>query len=259
MDKVIEQHECDHHGVVDHTCFRVMGKTVRQCHLCRAERETYELDRAEEQRKISGQRIQIDEDKRRQAEIEHCIKVSGVSKRFQDCTLDNYVAETAEQKKALGACRSFVNGFDGFRDRGFSMFMLGNYGNGKTHLACAMVNALARQGYLAHIRTVHHIIRAIRSTWQKNSQRTEQELMDYIADLDLLVIDEAGLQYGSDAERISLSEVINIRYENMRPTIIISNHSYDELSEVLGQRIMDRMLQNGSVIGFTWDSYRGKA
>lgn len=259
MNKVIEQHECPKHGMTDHTCFSGLNRTIRNCQLCTAENVAATKKREEEQRQQVAARLAEDERKRKQAEIEACMRTSNVPERFKACTLDNYLTESKSQQESLQACQAFVDRFDEFKDRGLSMFMLGNYGNGKTHLACAIVNALARQGYTAQIHTVAKIIRAIRDTWRRTSDKSEQWVIDYLVGLDLLVMDEAGLQYGSDAERISLSEVINGRYENMRPTIIISNLSQDELGQVLGHRIMDRMVQNGSVIGFNWDSYRGKA
>lgn len=259
MNKTTENHTCQKHGNTPHKCFELLGHNIRQCVKCMNESREATRAKQEQERQEVEQRQAAEARQERMSQIEANERVSGVPKRFKQCTLDNYRSENKGQQEALQACSAYVSGFDGFKERGFSMFMLGNYGNGKTHLACAIVNALVSQGHTAQIHTVAKIIRAIRDTWRRTSQRSEQDVIDYLVGLDLLVMDEAGLQYGSDAERISLSEVINGRYENMRPTIIISNNSYEDLSQVLGQRIMDRMLQNGSVIGFTWESHRGKS
>jgi DNA replication protein DnaC len=54
-----------------------------------------------------------------------------------------------------------------------------------------------------------------------------------------------------------LFDVLNARYANQRPTILIGNLTADELEEYLGERIMDRLLESGSaVVPFTWESYR---
>ena len=53
-------------------------------------------------------------------------------------------------------------------------------------------------------------------------------------------------------------EIINERYESRQPTILISNLSLTEVKQYLGDRIFDRMREDGGkYISFDWDSYRG--
>ena len=40
---------------------------------------------------------------------------------------------------------------------------------------------------------------------------------------DLLILDEVGVQFGSETEKMILFEIINGRYEQLKPTIVISN------------------------------------
>ena len=43
----------------------------------------------------------------------------------------------------------------------------------------------------------------------------------------------------------------------MRPTILISNLTEEELGKYIGDRIIDRMKEGqGAVIKFDWESYR---
>ncbi|EJF3060091.1 ATP-binding protein, partial [Escherichia coli] len=75
-----------------------------------------------------------------------------------------------------------------------------------------------------------------------------------------LIIDEVGVQFGSDAEKLIMFEIINTRYEYMKPTILISNQSKDELSAFIGERVIDRMNDGGGcTLAFTWDSYRSRS
>lgn len=52
-------------------------------------------------------------------------------------------------------------------------------------------------------------------------------------------------------------EILNGRYQELRPTILISNLNTDALESLLGQRIMDRYRECGSVLAFDWQSHRG--
>ncbi len=56
-----------------------------------------------------------------------------------------------------------------------------------------------------------------------------------------------------------LFEVINTRYESMKPTIIISNLALNELAGFIGERVIDRMNDGGGcTLTFTWGSYRSR-
>jgi DNA replication protein DnaC len=51
---------------------------------------------------------------------------------------------------------------------------------------------------------------------------------------------------------------INQRYINRLCTLIISNHSQDELVERLGEPTVGRLTENGITLAFNWKSYRQK-
>ena len=60
-------------------------------------------------------------------------------------------------------------------------------------------------------------------------------------DLDLLVLDELGVQAGSQSEQALLFEVIDARLSENRPTIFLSNLKPKMLAPVIGERIVDRI------------------
>jgi DNA replication protein DnaC len=83
--------------------------------------------------------------------------------------------------------------------------------------------------------------------------------MRSFAQVDLLILDEVGVQFGTEFEKVIITDIINRRYSDMRPTIIMSNLTSDELSEYLGARVVDRMYEGGGgVLAFDWESYRSK-
>ena len=101
------------------------------------------------------------------------------------------------------------------------------------------------------------IARDIKNSWNRDSQISEERAIKTYTDKDLLIIDEIGIQFGSEAEKIILFEIINTRYEQMKPTILISNLSEQELGAYIGERVLDRMMEGqGAIIAFDWESYR---
>jgi DNA replication protein DnaC len=56
-----------------------------------------------------------------------------------------------------------------------------------------------------------------------------------------------------------LTHIIDGRYGNERPTILISNLTAGELTASLGDSITDRMRQGGGIIEITGASHRVKS
>ena len=69
------------------------------------------------------------------------------------------------------------------------------------------------------------LTRAVKNCWRNDSEKTADDAIEHYASLDLLIVDEVGVQFGSAAEMAILQEIINARYEGILPTILISNLS----------------------------------
>lgn len=186
---------------------------------------------------------------------------AGIPERFTGCTLDNWIAEAPAQVQALAACSGFVEAFGENFAVGRSAMLLGTVGTGKTHLGAAMLQAVIREhahdGLRGLYATAGSIIRDVKATFG-NRGRTESDVYADLIRPDLLVIDEVGVQHGTDFERQVLFEVINGRYEKVKPTIVVSNLGVTELRQCLGDRAVDRLRdKSGIVVVFRWASARG--
>jgi DNA replication protein DnaC len=101
------------------------------------------------------------------------------------------------------------------------------------------------------------MIRSVKDSWRKGSEKSEEDVIRSFSEPDLLVVDEVGVQFGSDTEKLYLTEIINNRYERKMPTVLISNLNFEELEKSLGTRIIDRFFEGKSaILKFTWESYR---
>jgi DNA replication protein DnaC len=76
------------------------------------------------------------------------------------------------------------------------------------------------------------------------------------ARVDLLVLDEVGVQYGSKAELVMLTELVDERYAAKRPTIVVSNLGGAALIDMVGERAADRLAELGVDLLFDWPSFR---
>ena len=183
---------------------------------------------------------------------------AAIPPRFTQKTLGNYAIHCDEQAGIKAIVEQYAASFSSAAlADGTSLILCGGPGTGKTHLGCGVANELLRQGFTALYTTATGLVRDIRSTWTKDSERTETDVIRAFIAPDLLIIDEIGVQVGSADEKIRLFDVINARYEQVKPTLIISNLDVKGVVEYLGERAADRLRENGGqALAFTWGSYR---
>lgn len=184
---------------------------------------------------------------------------AAIPPRYQRHSLDTYVAQNAGQRTALDVCRTYTANIRRTLDDGQNLVLIGGVGTGKTHLACGVAREFLSAGHTALYVRVSELISMVRETWRPDSKKTERRVMRELADYDLLIIDEIGVQAGSENEQQILFNVINGRNEQMRPVILISNQNAEQIKTTLGERSYDRIRESARVVTFNWESWRGKA
>ena len=196
----------------------------------------------------------------RQARIEARLNTAGIPLAFRDRTFANFRAETDEQRYALDVAREFADNFWSKHYKAGSFMVFGGEpGTGKSHLAIATTPAVMARGTAMYVRA-SDIIRRVRATWRRDSEQTEEDVLHLFGgQLDLLIVDEVGVQRGTEDEQMILFDVLDRRYADLLPTILLTNLSGRAFAEFLGPRIMDRLRERALFVPFRWDSYRGRA
>lgn len=215
------------------------------CTKCVA--ETNEKERIKKE--AEDKQRDIDNEKRRRQNVR---VNAGISKRNLYKTFDDYICTTDGQNKAKSDCVKYVENFPSDK----SMIMVGGVGTGKTLLASAMLDALVDKNKCEIIKVID-VVRELKSTWKKDADTTEEHLIKYYSNLDLLILDEVGSQFGSDTEKLFIFDIIDGRYQEMKPTILISNLDINGIKDAIGERCVDRLREGGgSMIAFDWESSR---
>lgn len=180
----------------------------------------------------------------------------GLVGRYRSATFDTFVTETDAQRAALQACRAFAEGQPGSAPT----WLIGPCGTGKTHLLAAIAHHMTFSRAMAvKLTTPRAIVRRLRATWAKGAEETEDDVRNAVAlDPDLLLLDETGLGFGTDAELVQLYDVIGERYDFEKPTVLASNLSVAELRAALGDRIFDRLREGARVVALDGPSFRGR-
>jgi DNA replication protein DnaC len=174
--------------------------------------------------------------------------------RFVSKTFADFQVSTASQKRALAVAQDYVARFSDHQAAGRCLIFCGKPGTGKTLLASIIATSLI-QNLRIEYTTVAMLIRDLRSNWQNGGN--EQDRLSKLQNLHLLILDEVGLSFGTDSEIQQLSEVIDLRYQVCRPTLVASNYGLNELGKFLGERAVDRLKDNGGLaVIFNWESHR---
>ncbi|MFJ2713018.1 ATP-binding protein [Pseudomonas sp. NPDC087346] len=248
--------QCLAHGTVDGAEVEQFDGSylVRTCRRCQWEA----MNTADTRSEAHTQALA----RRKATALNELLIGSGITPRFADCTLDNFTTGAALEKvRALAICQSYVDQFEENYRAGRSLILSGNVGTGKTHLASGIVQQVIRKfGALALIVSAAEIIRIAKGAMVRGAEYTERDVINELAGLDLLVIDEVGAQKGSEYELGLLHEVIDRRYQLVRPTVVVSNLPASTLGQFIGDRALDRLRQNGGqAVGFSWSSKRATA
>lgn len=186
------------------------------------------------------------------------VQRAGIPPRFADRTLGTFEASTPEQLSARNIAADYIERFEDYRQRGSSLVFVGNPGTGKTHLAVGVTRELMCRGHSGMFARAYEIIGAIRASWSRSDQ-DENDVISAFAAVDLLIIDEVGVQYGKESEQVELFKVINRRYDLKAPMIVISNCNLEGLESYLGPRSYDRLREGGGrAVVFDWESHRRK-
>ena len=186
---------------------------------------------------------------------------SMLRERFIGKTFENFHPfgkNREKQLRVLSIARDFAGDFLHHRQAGTWLLFMGNVGTGKSHLCAAIINKVIRGGFTALFTKTPRLLREVKDTFHRDSEISQSEIIARMGEIDLLVIDEVGIQFGTDTERMILYEILDLRYEAMRPVILTTNITdLKSLERLLGERIIDRLFEGESkIVVFEWESHR---
>ena len=193
--------------------------------------------------------------KQKLEEMQAALKRSCIPDEYAGKLFDNFEAKTANQVGALTLAKKFVDGWEKAKAGGYGLLFYGACGTGKSHLGCAILHALMPAVSGVYTRTAD-LIRYVRSSWSKDALLSEFDAIRRFVEIDLLVIDEVGVQSGSANEQQILFSVIDARLAENRPTVLLTNLAPHELVGPLGERLVDRIKAKCVPYAFVGKSYR---
>jgi DNA replication protein DnaC len=141
--------------------------------------------------------------------------------------------EEENLKRAFDVAHAFANGPDGW------LTLTGTYGCGKTHLAAAIANRQADQGYPVLFVLVPDLLDHLRATFNPQSTTTFDKRLEEIRRAPLLVLDDLGTESATPWAREKLYQIFDYRYNARLPTVITTATPIEEIDPRLATRMLD--------------------
>jgi DNA replication protein DnaC len=149
-----------------------------------------------------------------------------------------------EEDDLLRACLMAAENFAEQPDHHW-LILWGRRGNGKTHLCAAVANHLVNAGVAALFVTMPDLLSSLRQAMDLQAN-TDQESysgrMNTFKNAPVLILDDLGAEGNSDWSDAVLFEVLDYRYRNRLPTMIVTNCSLDAFDPRIASRMQDTAL-----------------
>lgn len=236
--------ECEKHGKVKGYYFERGGEREYVCPVCVRKKEQEE-EVARQAEYMQRERIAMYRDR-------------NIEPEYWDKELKDFIPKTPEQKKALEAVKQMI------AEKSGKVILLGSNGVGKTFLGSMAVKAMGGK-----ILSMYEITTMIRQSYSVKAVKTELEIVQELASIPMLVIDEMGRSKGSEAELNWLSYILDKRHTRNLPFMLLTNTHLSRdcpkkgcdfcFERYVNNDVLSRLRQNSQIITIKAPDYRAKA
>lgn len=190
-----------------------------------------------------------------------------INRDLQQATFENYEVSNQSQAKAKRIAERFVEVFD--KDMPINLLFTGTYGIGKSHLAKSITDEIIKKQhkivhengrvewkpYSAIFISVPKLLTKFRTSYNKDSDISEGEIIETLNNIDVLVLDDLGAEKSSEWAWEKLFEIVDSR-QGLH-TIYTTNYNPEDLEVKLGERNFSRIVnRDTTVVEIEGDNHR---
>jgi DNA replication protein DnaC len=173
-------------------------------------------------------------------------RLSGVPERFREADFTNYRVDPGNGE-AKAAALNLVNKFNELTGRG--LILCGPIGIGKTHLGCAIINQLVRQGVSCRYIYAESFLEFWRHTGTSDAARIlEYQALRALRDEQLIFLDDVGIGTDTVFTETQYTKLLDARYREKRPIVLATNLGLEDLGKVIGERCMSRLVESNEIV-----------
>lgn len=195
--------------------------------VCRCERERLQAEEAARKREEQYRLIQR-------------YRNQGLADEYyKSCTFEK---DDGADNASSNVCRKYVEKWQQMQKLNTGLILWGDTGCGKTFLAACVANALIDIGIPVTMTSIPRLIADMTKDYNKN----RDAVLYTVANAPLLILDDVGVESGSDFVNEKAYEIINTRYEAEKPLIVTTNLTMAELktpNDEAKKRIYGRLVE----------------
>ena len=218
------------------------------CHKCHT-RKQYELDIFGHMRRVPIMcKCAEEKHQREQEEMERQENMLRI-KRLQEKGISDpqYLKWRMENDdrmnpKLSDAVERYVNKWNEMYDKNMGILFYGSVGTGKTFFAACIANGLIDKGIGVLMTNIPSLMTAM----SKNFEKDKERILSEISQVPLLILDDVGVERGTDYGYEKIQEIIDTRYRSGKPLIVTTNLSPEVLrnpEDPRYKRVYDRILE----------------
>ena len=139
-------------------------------------------------------------------------------------------------------CKRYADRFDDFEEMGAGLLLYGAVGGGKTYYAAAIANAVIDSGKSAEFTSLSNLAMRMQANYGSEKLR----ILDGLCRNDLVVLDDLGVERGTDTMNENVYQVINALYSSKTVVIITTNMDAEAMQREQNpnlQRIYSRIFE----------------
>ena len=157
----------------------------------------------------------------------------------------------------MGMAHSYVERWEQMKEGNHGLLLWGKVGTGKSYFAGCIANALMEQEIPVRMTNFALILNDLAASFEGRN-----EYIDRLCRYPLLIIDDFGMERGTEYGLEQVYNVIDSRYRSGKPLIVTTNHTPDMLEnpqDTAHARIYDRLIEMCSPVCFTAKNFRKEA
>lgn len=153
----------------------------------------------------------------------------------------------------------FANNFDKIPPH--NILLRGNAGTGKTYLSSCIGNAVLERGKTVYYQTCYklcELLENIKFGKLATAEEIEsaQSTVNYISDVDLLIIDDLGTEFATQFTAAALFDLFNTRLIKSKSTVISTNLDFATMENMYSNRFTSRIIGEYSILTLVGNDLR---
>ena len=205
---------------------------------CRCRQATREKQEKEERARLHYEKVQR-------------LKLQG----FTDWAMQHWTfANDHGQNPQIQLAQRYAAHWPEMREKNVGLLLWGGVGTGKSFMAGCIANALMEQEVAVCMTNFARIMNEL-----NNAFSGRNEVVDRLCGYPLLIIDDFGMERGTEYALEQIYNIIDSRYRSRKPLIVTTNLTLTELKkpqDIAHARIYDRLLELCTPIACTGPSMR---